>query len=83
MAEVKEILMFSTIRVNRSNIPECITFWPILNFIEVFRESLNKTPIPKPEMIFFIKNKESMSTKNSAFKANKITVFDWAFVIRE
>lgn len=52
MPEVEDILMFSTIRVNRSDIPECINFSPMLNFIEVFRESLNKTPIPKPEINF-------------------------------
>lgn len=56
--EVKEIVMFSIVIVNRSDIPICNSFWPILGFIEIFQESLNKTPTPKPEKIFSLKDKK-------------------------
>lgn len=52
MEEVEEILMFSTVKVNRSDIPTCNSFLPTLNFIEIFPESLSKTPMPKPKKNF-------------------------------
>lgn len=52
MEEVEEILMFSTVKVNRSDIPTCSSFLPTLNFIEIFPESLSKTPMPKPKKNF-------------------------------
>lgn len=52
MAEVELILMFSTTRVNRSDISKCINFWLILNYIKIVPEYLNKTQIPNPKKTF-------------------------------
>lgn len=54
MEECEEILMFSTVKLNRSDIPTCNSFLPTLNFIEIFPESLSKTPIPKPKKNFWL-----------------------------